>query len=156
MGTLEKTVPRGPISAQYSAPGPHYDLPPLTGAISHDPRSEKNKAPAYGFGIKHGKFYEDASPGPVHYPDVKITRAGKDGTPHYSLYSRPQDVTVFNVPGPGAYSPEKVGPSAHFQAAKFSFGNRTKLRNSDKNPGEIIWQNLSLYIQIQNAFSAHV
>lgn len=131
----ERTKPRGPIAAMYNSPGPSvYPLPTLVGSRTHDPRSEHSKLPAWSFGTKHGKFYEDASPGPVHYPDVKFTRSGKDGTPHYSLYSRPNEPRIFQPPGPGAYSPEKVGPSAHPQSPRYSFGARTRLRNMDKNP----------------------
>lgn len=127
--------PRVPIQAMFNSPGPMvYGLPVLCGARTHDPRSIHLKAPAWLFGIKHGRFYNDASPGPVYYPDVHVTRCGMDGTPHYSLYSRPQDPTAFKTPGPGAYSPERAGPSSCPQAPKFSFGSRTRYRAQDQNP----------------------
>ena len=63
-----------------------YQLPSLVGSISHDPRSSHQKNPAWQFGIRHAKLFDDASPGPVHYPDVQYTRHGKNGMPHYSLY----------------------------------------------------------------------
>lgn len=133
--TFEPTLPRGPIAGMYNSPGPCvYPLPTLVGNRGHDPRSLHNKNPAWSFGTRHGKFSEDSSPGPVHYPDVKYTRHGRDGTSHYSLYSRPADPHVFNAPGPGAYCPEKAGPMAHHQSPRFSFGSRTRLRASDKNP----------------------
>lgn len=67
--------PRVPIQAMFNSPGPMvYGLPVLCGARTHDPRSIHLKAPAWLFGIKHGRFYNDASPGPVYYPDVHVTR----------------------------------------------------------------------------------
>ncbi len=84
------TKPRGPIAAMHGSPGPCYALPGMTGHPTHDPRSVHNKAPAYSFGTKHGKLVEDASPGPCHLPEAKVYRYGADGTPHYSLYSRPK------------------------------------------------------------------
>jgi len=130
----EYTVPRGPIAAHYSSPGPCYALPVLTGQPNHDPRAEHVKNPAWIFGVKHGKFSEDCSPGPVHYPNVKCTRTGNDGTPHYSLYGKNQELSRFKVPGPGTYSPEKAGPSASADAPKYTFGSRTRLRKTDKIP----------------------
>ena len=131
----EYTKPRGPIAAMYSSPGPCYGLPGLTGNNAHDPRSVHCKYPAWPFGVKHGKFSLDSSPGPVHYPDVQFTRSGKNGAPHYSLYGRPTDLKSFQAPAPGAYSPEKAGPSAHPFPPHYSFGSRTKTRSCDNNPG---------------------
>jgi hypothetical protein len=60
------TKPRGPIAAMYSSPGPCYGLPGLVGQKTHDPRSLHNKGPAYPFGVRHGKFKDDCSPGPCY------------------------------------------------------------------------------------------
>jgi hypothetical protein len=132
----KKTVPRGPISAMYSTPGPAYQLPGIIGGNQHDPRSVHNKAPAYSFGLKHGKFSDDASPGPKYYPSSKIFRDGKDGTPSYSLYSRHLDKGRFNPPGPGQYTPEnaKVMESVFLKAPQYSFGSRHALRGTDNTP----------------------
>lgn len=131
----EYTRPRKPIQSMFNSPGPCvYGLPVLCGARGHDPRSGHEQAPAWLFGIKHGRFFDDSSPGPVYYPNVFVTRTGMDGTPHYSLYSRPKDPTAFKTPGPGAYSPEAAGPSHCPQAPKFSFGSRTRYRSTDNNP----------------------
>ncbi|XP_013395447.1 outer dense fiber protein 3 [Lingula anatina] len=128
------TKPRGPIAAMYSSPGPCYALPGLVGQPNHDIRSVHSKGPAYIFGIKHGKTKDDCSPGPCHLPTHKIYRDGADGTPHYSLYSRPQDVKSFRTPGPGAYSPEAAGPSTHFHHPQYSFGSRHRNRRTDSIP----------------------
>ena len=69
----EYTRPRGPIAAMYSSPGPVYQLPTLTGARTHDPRSVHGRGPTWLFGIRHGKLTEDCSPGPATLlPDFKV------------------------------------------------------------------------------------
>ena len=132
------TKPRGPIAAMYSSPGPCYALPGLVGQPRHDPRSVHYKGPAYPFGIRHGKFKDECSPGPTYYPSPKIYRDGQDGTPHYSLYSRPRDSTLFKTPGPGAYSPERAGPTAKSSPPAYSFGTRHRGRKTDNVPGKYI------------------
>jgi hypothetical protein len=128
------TKPRGPIAAMYSSPGPCYALPGLVGQPRHDPRSVHERRPAYQFGIKHGKLQDDCSPGPCHLPNAKVYRDGNDGTPHYSLYARTKDLAAFNVPGAGAYSPEKTGQQGHFRHPAYSFGSRTRSRKQDNTP----------------------
>lgn len=131
----EYTKPRAPIAAMYSSPGPCHALPGLTGQPNHDPRSVHNKGPAYPFGVRHGKMKDECSPGPAYQLDGKIYRDGRDGTPHYSLYSRRADGKMFKTPGPGAYQPESAGQTAHFRHPAYSFGSRTAQRRSDKTPG---------------------
>ena len=133
------TKPRGPIAAMYGSPGPCYALPGLVGQGFHDPRSEHSKAAAYPFGIRHGKFKDECSPGPCYYPNPKISRNGHDGTPLYSLYSRQKDTQVFKTPGPGAYTPEGSGPSAHYRHPAYSFGTRHRHRRTDNTPGKKLW-----------------
>ncbi|ESO99029.1 hypothetical protein LOTGIDRAFT_201506 [Lottia gigantea] len=129
-----ETKPRVPIMAMYGTPGPCYNLPTLTGVSTHDPRSSHNKQPAYSFGVKHGKFADDCSPGPCYLPDSKISRSGKDGTPHYSLYARHREQTMFQTPGAGTYKPEESGPSSKFCHPAYSFGSRPRYRKSDNSP----------------------
>ena len=138
------TKPRGPIAAMYSSPGPCYALPGLVGQPQHDPRSVHYRGPAYPFGIRHGKFKDECSPGPTYYPSPKIYRDGQDGTPHYSLYSRPRDSTLFKTPGPGAYSPEKTGPTARQSPPAYSFGVRHRGRKTDNVPGKCSRQKTGL------------
>ncbi|XP_064634345.1 ciliary microtubule associated protein 1A-like isoform X2 [Lineus longissimus] len=129
------TTPRGPCAAIGSNPGPGaYGLPTLVGQPKHDPRSTKNRNPAFPFGTRHGKLVDECGPGPAHYPDAKITRYGADGTPHYTLKDRTALARPANNPGPGSYSPEKAGQQAHFHAPQFSFGARNKNRGQDKTP----------------------
>jgi hypothetical protein len=129
------TKPRVPIAAQYSGPGPSYGLPGLTGHPQHDPRSVHNRNPSYSFGVKHGKWRDDCSPGPAHFPQHKVYRDGRDGTPHYSLYSRRKDLASFKTPGPGAHSPEHAGQMSYYRVPAYSFGSRTRLRRTDDSPG---------------------
>ena len=131
----EYTKPRGPIAAMYSSPGPCYGLPTLVGQNKHDPRSVHTKYPSYSFGVHHGKFRDDCSPGPCYYPDSKVYRDGKDGTPIYSLYGRQKDVAPFKTPGPGSYCPESTGPSAYYRHPAYSFGIRHRHRKQDNSPG---------------------
>ena len=138
--TYTPAVPRGPISAMYSTPGPAYALPGLLGHKEHDPRSVHHKGASYSFGLKSGKFKDECSPGPAYYPNPRITREGKDGTPAYSLYSRHADKANFNTPGPGNYKPEdkKVMETAFNKQPSYTFGSKHKYRGSDNTPGNDI------------------
>lgn len=134
VGGYNYTRPRQPIAAMFSSPGPCYGLPGLVGQQNHDTRSIHRKYPGWHFGIRHGKFRDDCSPGPCYFPDSKIYRDGKDGTPHYSLHSRNQDLKGFAAPGPGAYCPEATGPSSKKMPPAFSFGIRHRSRMTDQTP----------------------
>ncbi len=98
------------------------------------------QGPAYSFGLKSGKFKDDCSPGPAHFPDARLTRHGKDGTPAYSLYSRHADKNNFNVPGAGTYRPEdqKVMEGVFNKQPQYTFGIKHKYRGSDNTPGELL------------------
>lgn len=128
------TKPRGPIAAQYSSPGPCYGLPGLTGQNTHDPRNVHRKGPAYPFGVRHGKYSDDCSPGPCYALNSKVTKHGNDGTPHYSLYSRNKDLTQHKNPGPGTYSPEHAGQTTYYRSPTYCFGTRHRHRKNDNNP----------------------
>ena len=66
-------------------------------------------------------------PGPV---DPSITNKGKDGTPHYSLFSRHKELIPFNTFGPGTYGPEKKPTcfQGEKQSPAYSIGGRSKYR----------------------------
>lgn len=129
-----QTIPRGPIAAMYSSPGPCYALPGLCGQPRHDPRSVHNRGPAYAFGQRFGKFKDDCSPGPCHLPEAGYTRYGRNGVAQYSLYSRPCDLKMHKTPGPGAYSPEHSGPNAYYRHPAYTLGSRFKHRGTDNTP----------------------
>ncbi|CDQ89464.1 unnamed protein product [Oncorhynchus mykiss] len=133
VGSWRPHKPRGPIAALYSSPGPKYALPGATGLNYHDPR--KLKAPAFSFGTRHRQFSSDCSPGPGYLVPSNITRIGRDGTPAYSLYSRPNDPQLFQTPGPGRYSPERSGKSAYYSAPAYSLSARSKGFRNDQTPG---------------------
>lgn len=123
---------RGPIAAEYSSPGPRYMVPGSTGQKNHD--ATKHMAASYSFGVRHAKFTNDCSPGPGYLVNSRITRTGTDGTPQYSLYGRPSDVSSFKTPGPGSYSPEKSGKSSKRSAPAYSLSSRTKGFKYDQQP----------------------
>jgi hypothetical protein len=133
------TKPRGPIAAMYNSPGPQYALPPLVGKKDRDPRSTKSTAPAYAFGIRHGKWSEDAGPGPAYYPDPKYLRGGKDQKPAYSIYSRPKEITQGVTPGPGAYAIDPAMKHCFRGDPAYSFGLRSDTRNADQTPGPNVY-----------------
>jgi len=134
-GGFQPTVPRGPISAMYSTPGPAYGLPGLTGSRT-DPRSSHKQSPSYSFGSKIGKFKNECSPGPVYFPNVKITKQGKDGTPSYSLYGRHNDKIGFNTPGAGTYKPEeeRVMNATFQKLPAYSFGLKHNTKQTFQTP----------------------
>lgn len=130
------TVPRKPILAMFTTPGPAYGLPGLTGDYTHDPRSVHKKNPSYSFGLKNGKFKDECSPGPVYYPNTRITRSGKDGTPSYSLYARRPYTIKFNTPGAGTYRPEgeMVMEKSYKKMPSYTFGIKHQSAKFNKTP----------------------
>ncbi|KAF3688917.1 Outer dense fiber protein 3-B [Channa argus] len=133
IGTWRPHRPRGPIAAQYSSPGPKYALPALTGTSQHDPT--KSKAPMFSFGIRYNYSSSNCSPGPRYLIPSNITREGQDGTPAFSLHSRPKEPKYFQAPGPGHYSPESSGKSVFHSAPAYSLSGRSKYVSINKTPG---------------------
>ena len=74
VGSYNYTRPRQPIAAMFSSPGPCYALPGLVGQRNHDVRSVHIKYPGWPFGVRHGKYQDECSPGPCYFPDSKIFR----------------------------------------------------------------------------------
>ena len=74
MAGYNYTVPRGPIAAMYSSPGPCYGLPGMCGFLQqpHDPRSVHTRKPAYTFGLKPPLKTPSVGPGPKYKPDPKV------------------------------------------------------------------------------------
>uniref|UniRef100_A0A8C5RZT3 CIMAP1 family member D n=1 Tax=Laticauda laticaudata TaxID=8630 RepID=A0A8C5RZT3_LATLA len=73
----------------------------------------------------------DASPGPCYYVSPELTRFGRAKGPSYSMLGRAK---APGDPGPGTYSPEKLGPSLQQRAPSFSIAARTKSRPVDPVP----------------------
>lgn len=128
------TIPRGPVAAMFSSPGPIYLLPTLTGRKFHDPRSVHNRGPAYPFGIHHKQYKEDIGPGPCYYPHPKMLRDGREGIPKYSMLARHPDVEQFQSPGPAAYKPTMR--QAVERPPEYSFGVKHMEFRKDNIPGE--------------------
>ncbi|KAM3875630.1 outer dense fiber protein 3-like protein 2b isoform 2-T2 [Diretmus argenteus] len=135
MREVEKKHPI--IAGREKGPGPgRYALPPTIGFIGHD--FTKPTSPAYSF---HGRMSKnmycvDSSPGPRYYVDAKITRFGRDGTPAYSMLGRMKEAKeIFQMPGPGAYSPENAPPcSVRCRPPSYTMGSRTRYRTVDSVP----------------------
>ncbi|MES1905715.1 MAG: hypothetical protein MHPSP_002930, partial [Paramarteilia canceri] len=123
---------RGPIAAEYSSPGPIYNLRSLCGSNGHDVSSNYAKNPSYSFGIKKSTTLNASSPGPCYYPDSRMTSKGKDGSPAFSLHYRPKDVEPYRTPGPGAYSLGQQGGKN--SPPVFSFGQKFASRKVDRTP----------------------
>ncbi|XP_022610401.1 outer dense fiber protein 3-like [Seriola dumerili] len=133
VGSWRPHKPRGPIAALYRSPGPKYALPGLTGVNKHDPT--KYKAPVFSLGKLHNQTSPDCSPGPRYLVPSNITRDGRDGTPAFSLHSRPKEPRLFQAPGPGRYSPERSGRSIFRSAPAYSLSGRSKDMSTHKTPG---------------------
>ncbi|XP_074037029.1 ciliary microtubule associated protein 1B [Leptinotarsa decemlineata] len=87
-------------------PGPgKYMLPPVVGYAEHDVSRYRN--PQYSIGLKLFSGRKPFGPGPGY--DVQgMTRYGKASPAAYSMKSRPKQLSLFQVPGPGTYKPEVV------------------------------------------------
>ncbi|KAK7891997.1 hypothetical protein WMY93_023960 [Mugilogobius chulae] len=136
VGSWRPHRPRGPIAAMYGSPGPKYSLPGLTGEKLHC--VTKFKAPNYSFGIRHdlsGSPHFSISPGPRYLVPPNITRQGRDGTPAFSLHSRPKEPRIAQAPAPGHYSPEKSTKSVFRSSPAFSLSGKTKEGTNDRVPG---------------------
>uniref|UniRef100_A0A8C6U420 Uncharacterized protein n=1 Tax=Neogobius melanostomus TaxID=47308 RepID=A0A8C6U420_9GOBI len=138
VGSWRPHKPRGPIAAMYRSPGPKYALPGLTGENAHC--LTKLKAPNYSFGTRHELSAPNHSPGPKYMMPSNVTRAGRDGTPAFSLYGRPKDPRVFQAPAPGHYSPERTSKSLFRSAPAFSLSGRPKDLTNDRVPGPASYQ----------------
>ena len=62
-------------------------------------RSVYKSSPFYSLSSRHDYSEASRSPGPCYFPNPKISRTGKDGTPHYSLYARRGDLKGDLNPG---------------------------------------------------------
>lgn len=62
----------------------------------------------FSFGTRHDLASSECSPGPRYLVPSNITRGGRDGTPAFSLHSRPKEPRLFQVPGPGQQNPLRI------------------------------------------------
>ena len=183
IAAMERGMCAGQIILHFvtaTGPGPgRYTLPNLTGVRGHD--FTKKVQPAYSFGTKLATsckkqeqtimsllsfsfflffivFRKTIGPGPAHFVDPSQTRHGKDGTPHYSLYSRHKELEPFKTPGPAAYSPEKHPDPHTVRGPTHIMGIRTRYRKSKQWIMKLNY-NLNLlfvYIRGFQSFSSYI
>lgn len=100
---MSPTIPRGPIGAMFSSPGPaRYGLPGLTGTRQHDPRSAHYKAPAYHIGLKLSPKGKDGGP-PFYALNSKMQINGMEKPPAYSITPKRPLNDQERSPGPAVY-----------------------------------------------------
>jgi hypothetical protein len=133
---FEYTKPRGPVAAMYASPGPCYGLPSLVGQKNHDPRSAHNRAPAYPFGLKHGKTADECGPGPAYLPDPNSNRTRP---PAYTMVGKRGEGRRFQGPGPMDYDvipcESRNISSDNTRAPAYTFGLNIKHRSAEDTPG---------------------
>ncbi|KAM6301739.1 ciliary microtubule associated protein 1A-like [Podargus strigoides] len=138
VGSWRPHRPRGPIAALYKSPGPKYGLPSNVGYNLHDP--SRNRAPAYSLGPRRDVQEKQRSPGPRYLLPPGTTVKGKAGTPAFSIYGRPYDMTPFRTPGPGYYSPEKAERVTFPSAPACSLRSRTRHYAGQQTPGPAAYE----------------
>ncbi|XP_047201585.1 outer dense fiber protein 3-like protein 2a isoform X2 [Girardinichthys multiradiatus] len=84
---------------------------------------------------------KERGPGPGRYalpPTVGYINHDftKPSSPAYSFHSRMSSANeLFQIPGPGAYSPERAPPlNAHLRPPSYTIGERTRYRSMDPVP----------------------
>ncbi|XP_061869886.1 ciliary microtubule associated protein 1A-like [Colius striatus] len=135
VGSWRPHRPRGPIAALYRGPGPKYMLPTNVGFQQHD--LSRSRAPAYSFGLRLEEQRRDRSPGPVYLPPPGT---GKASPPAFSIHSRPRDLPLPRLPGPGSYSPERANRLAFPTAPAYTLHDRTKHSSILQTPGPAAYQ----------------
>ena len=70
----------------------------------------------------------------MYYVHPEMTRAGKDGTPVYSMLGRQRDPKEFQTPAPCTYLTEHVHPQGERHAPSYTMGTRFPIRRCDSNP----------------------
>ncbi|XP_077177334.1 ciliary microtubule associated protein 1A [Paroedura picta] len=131
VGTWRPHRPRGPVMAQFTSPGPKYQVQGATGFVSHIPT--KRRAPAYSMHGARPLLSKDCFPGP--YPvQPSMTYRGKNIAPAYTMAGRPR-VIEESTPGPASYSPERSQKIVYKSAPKHSMSFRYETAKADSTPG---------------------
>lgn len=126
------TIPRAPVCAAYTSPGPKYKLATLVGSREHDIYSVYTKAPSYLFGARHEKT-PDNNPGPK-LSQTPVYRDGMEGSPKYSLKSRIKQRRVDCTPSPLIYNLEKSKSQVYNSAPQYSISLPRRSRSVDFTP----------------------
>ncbi|CAI9718869.1 Hypothetical predicted protein [Octopus vulgaris] len=133
--TFQPTIPRGPVSAMFSSPGPIYSLPPLVGYDKHDTRSTYLKAPAYQIGKRTDFIQQTVTPGPKYnFQHLPVYRDGKLGQAHAYIFGKAKDFKPFDVPGPAAYHIDSGIASSYPAPPKYTFGRTVEGNTNDQTP----------------------
>ena len=127
------TIPRAPVFAAYTSPGPKYKLPTLTGSREHDIYSLYTKAPSFAFGSRHKQFPVSGSPGPK-LSQTAIYRDGVEGSPKYSLKSRIKQRRTDCTPSPVVYNLEKSKSQVYNNAPQYSISLPRRSHSVDFTP----------------------
>ncbi|XP_068272115.1 ciliary microtubule associated protein 1A-like [Nyctibius grandis] len=133
VGVWRPHRPRGPITAQFTSPGPKYSIPRATGYLTHDPT--KSKAPVWTFHGAKPPVVGSCSPGPRHYVQPSVTRNGKYVVPAHPIYGLPKIMLSNMTPGPSNYSTDKAGKHLYKCAPSPSMGFRFKAVKTEQCPG---------------------
>ncbi|XP_068958930.1 ciliary microtubule associated protein 1B [Petaurus breviceps papuanus] len=144
VGSWRPHRPRGPIAAQYSGPGPKYQLPPSTGRYFPERATHLTfpKAPGHSMAGRTKDLQEELTPGPAAYtvpPLFGCRLIHKVSAPNYSICGRStvgafcQDLS--KTPGPCAY--HEVNPGVYkTRAPQYTMQPRTSLpQDNSVKPG---------------------
>lgn len=134
-GHWRSTRPRVPCTAQYTNPGPKYNVPSGLGSapLGKDRNVTLYQSPAYSIANYWNKnLSKTPGPGPAGYhPDHKYTKHGKAGGPYGFATGKPHDSKGHVTPGPTDYDVSKVSARAW---SKIKGTPTTSLGSRDKGP----------------------
>lgn len=134
-GHWRSTRPKQPCTAQYTNPGPKYNVPSGLGSapLGKDKNVTLYQSPGYSIAHYWNKnLAKTPGPGPAGYhPDHKFTKNGKAGGPYGFATGKPHDPKGHVTPGPTDYDVSKVAPRAW---SKIKGVPTTSMASRDKGP----------------------
>jgi len=134
-GHWRTTRPKVPCTAQYTNPGPKYNVPSGLGSapVGKDKNVTLYQSPGYSIASFWNKnLAKTPGPGPAGYhPDHKFTHKGKAGGPYAFATWKPHDSKGHVTPGPIDYDVSKVTSRAW---SKYKGTPVASLGTRDKGP----------------------
>jgi len=134
-GHWRTTRPKVPCTAQYTNPGPKYNVPSGLGSapLGKDRNATLYQSPGYSIANYWNKnLAKTPGPGPAAYhPDHKFTHHGKAGGPYAFSTWKPHDAKGHVTPGPTDYDVSKVSARSW---SKYKNSPHTALGSRDKGP----------------------